>query len=193
MKESLDLPAVRKKRLQQLLLDTFYSARVLNNSHRGDLVEIMVQEALGTEWKHVGLGWNLWDLQRGAGPDRIRIQVRHCAFKQLWGATKVPVFQFSWKQGPPMYFFRDHPDEQVEKEGWFCDMFVVGLHRRDDETCDQMDMDQWEFSVIPASDLRRGQHSISLSKGVTKWPPVRWGGLRKEVEKVIARMARSSK
>jgi hypothetical protein len=41
--------------------DTLYSSSILNNSHRGDVVEMMVLAALGSEWKFVGLGWHPWN------------------------------------------------------------------------------------------------------------------------------------
>jgi hypothetical protein len=56
-----------------------YSERILNNAHRGVVVETLVLAALGDGWRHVGLGGHPWDVQRGAGPDRVRIQVRQCA------------------------------------------------------------------------------------------------------------------
>ncbi|HPD60809.1 MAG TPA: hypothetical protein PKV48_03500 [Thermodesulfobacteriota bacterium] len=65
-----------KAHFQQLLIDKFYSGRILNNSHRGELVEMMVLSALGPEWRYVGSGWNPWDLQRGSGRARVRIQVK---------------------------------------------------------------------------------------------------------------------
>ena len=56
-----------------------YSSKILNNSHRGEIVEMMVPSALGKEWKMVGLGWHPWDLQYRSGSERIRIQVKQCA------------------------------------------------------------------------------------------------------------------
>lgn len=122
----------------QLLIDKLYSGPILNNSHRGDLVEIMVLSALGPDWKHVGLGWNLWDLQRGSGTNRVRIQVKQCAARQLWGKTKCTTFQFPWRDAAPAYIRRDFPNETIEDEGWFCELFVVGIHPVEDETaCDR--------------------------------------------------------
>ena len=40
---------------------------------------MMVLAALGGEWRFVGLGWHPWDLQRGQGEDRVRIQVKPSA------------------------------------------------------------------------------------------------------------------
>ena len=78
-----------------------------------------VLDALGPDWRFVGLGWHPWDLQRGSGETRVRIQVKQCALLQLWGATKQPAFQFSWSTRPPSYFERDNP-------GWTMELVNAG-------------------------------------------------------------------
>ena len=112
----------------QSISDNMYSGRVLNNSHRGDVVEMMVLSALQPEWNFVGLGWHPWDLQRGTGDNRLRIQVKQSAALQLWGPTKRPAISFGWSKKAPDYFKRDNPGESIESEGWFCEIFVVGIH-----------------------------------------------------------------
>ena len=98
-----------KAHINDLLISEVYGGPILNNSHRGDIVEMMVWDALGPDWRFVGLGWHPWDLQRGTGPERIRIQIKQCALLQLWGKTKAPTFQFSWSKNAPEYFQRDNP------------------------------------------------------------------------------------
>src|SRR5262249_20832865 len=156
-----------------MLIERLYSHRILSNSHRGDFVEMMVLDALGPEWRHVGLGWNLWDLQRGTEKSRARIQVKQCAARQLWGKTKRMTFQFPWSADVPAYIHRDFPSEAIEKDGWFCELFVVGVHLVEDEAlCDQTDPTQWQFMVVPSRELHRGQSSMTLSKAMERWPLV---------------------
>src|ERR1035437_9677119 len=97
-----------KKEIQDRIVKDLYNDPILNNSHRGDLVEILCLIALGPDWQHVGLGWHPWDLQRGTGDDRIRIQVKNPASKQLWGDTKKASINFNWSEKPPSYFSRDN-------------------------------------------------------------------------------------
>jgi hypothetical protein len=166
-----------------MLIEKLYSHRILNNSHRGDFVEMMVLDALGHEWRHVGLGWNIWDLQRGNGKERARIQVKQCAARQLWGKTKCMVFQFPWSDHAPAYIRRDFPDEALEQDGWFCELFVVGVHAIEDETlCDQTDPSQWQFMIVPSWELKRGQSSMTLSKAMKRWPLVPLAELKAAVE-----------
>ena len=166
-----------------------FSGKILNNSHRGELVEMMVLAALGSDWNHVGLGWHPWDLQFSKGTNRVRIQVKHTAALQLWGKTASRTITFGWKNNAPEYFERDNPGESIESEGWFCDVFVFGLHDEIDiEKIDQADPRQWQFLVIPICDLTRGTNSMSLTKALGNWTPVPWNKLQKEVDLQIKRL-----
>lgn len=177
-----------REELIQRVAQMMYGQRILNNSHRGDLAEGMVISALDPEWNFVGLGWHPWDLQRGSGPDRIRIQVKQIAALQLWGETKRLTLRFGWKSSPPDYFERDNPNEEIESEGWFCEVFVFGLHLEDDESkVDQADANQWQFLVIPASDLEPPRDSMVLTKALDIWEPVSWAGLSEKVDEAITR------
>ena len=90
--------------------------------------------------------------------------------------------QFGWKNKAPDYFERDNPGEKIESEGWLCDIFVFGIHLIKDESADQVDPKQWEFLVIPTSDLKRGLKSMTLKKALTRWKPVKWGEIKETVE-----------
>lgn len=161
-----------------------YGDRILNNAHRGDVLEMMVLLALGDGWRHVGLGWHPWDLQYGQGSGRIRIQIKQTAALQLWGTTVRRSLHFGWKPNAPSYFQRDNPGEEIEKEGWFCDLFVFGIHdETDPDKTDQADPAQWKFLVIPACDLKTGLKSMTLKKAMDRWRAVPWSRLNEEVEK----------
>lgn len=156
-----------RDRIIQMVAASIFTPRVLNNSHRGDVVEMMVLAALGPEWRFVGLGWHPWDLQRGTGASRIRIQVKQSAALQLWGATKRPSITFGWSKKAPSYFARDNPGEEIELEGWFCDVFVIGVHQDDDQdTVDQVDPRQWGFLVLAKVDLPARCNSMTLTKAL---------------------------
>ena len=167
----------------RLFTENVIGTEVVNNSHRGDLVEMMVLAALQPEWRFVGLGWHPWDLQRGGGESRVRLQVKQTAALQLWGRTKRPSVSFGWKKNKPSYFERDNPGEAIESEGWFCEIFVVGVHQCvDPETVDQVDPRQWRFLVIPATDLPSGTDSMVLTKAISSWPLIEWRSLRQSVD-----------
>lgn len=183
-----------KKDLHELLLEHVYKGPIINNAHRGDLVEMAVLAALGPPWKYVGLGWHPWDLQRGCGKDRVRIQVKNCARLQLWGETTSPRVQFGWKAKPPAYFKQCYPNKEIENEGWFCEIFVIGYHcNKNRSTADQVDPEQWKYLIIPVCELKPKQSSLSLDKAKTCWPPVKWAGIRAAVDNAIKRNRRKAK
>jgi len=173
----------RREHLHRMLIEKLYSQRILNNSHRGDFVEMIVLDALGPEWRHVGLGWNIWDLQRGTGKDRARIQVKQCAARQLWEKRSAWPSSSPGAIRRPPTFRRDFPNEALESAGWFCELFVVGDHAVGDEAlCDQTDPSQWEFMIVPSRELERSQSSMTLRKAKKRWPLVPLSGLRPAVE-----------
>jgi hypothetical protein len=166
--------------------EKMYSDRILNNSHRGDVVEMIVLSALGSNWRLVSLGWHPWDLQYGSGESRVRIQVKQCAALQLWGPTKCLQLNFGWKKKAADYFSRDNPEEDIETNGWFCDIFVFGLHLETDKNrADQVDPAQWKFLVVPVIELKHGLNSMVLSKALKRWEPVSWEQLAESVEQAV--------
>jgi len=167
----------------EMVARDMYGARILNNAHRGDIVEMMVLAALGSDWKHVGLGWHPWDLQRGIGTYRRRIQVKQTAAVQLWGDTKRRVLTFGWHANPPSYFEKYNPGETIESEGWFCELIVYGIHDEKDPTLiDQADPRQWRFMVIPTRELKSGAKTMLLERAESRWMAVGWRDLRGKVE-----------
>lgn len=92
-------------------------------------------------------------------------------------------FQFPWSDHAPAYIRRDFPNEALEKDGWFCELFVVGIHAVEDEmVCDQTAPSQWQFMVVPSRELKRGQSSMTLSKAMKRWPLIPLSGLKSTVE-----------
>lgn len=177
---------MERDQIVSLLVQSIYAKRIINNAHRGDLVEIMVLAALGDGWELVGLGWHPWDLQRGKGPNRVRIQVKQAAALQLWGETKDMSVNFGWKDQAPRYFERDNPDEAIEKQGYFCELIVVGIHlEKNRDVADQVDPNQWQFCVIPTKELPQKQGSMKLEKVLERWPAVKYGELRQRVAQLF--------
>ena len=176
-----------------MVAENMYSARILNNAHRGEVVEMIALSALAPEWKFVGLGWHPWDLQRGTGDGRTRIQVKQTAALQLWGRTRKPTLSFGWSDRPPSYFNRDNPDEEIESEGWFCEIFVFGVHEDLNQArADQVDPRQWKFLVIPTCDLRKVSNSMVLAKALKIWPLVSWREVAGAVDDALMKMRRGS-
>lgn len=54
-------PMPSRNEIIEMVAQNMYSGRIINNAHRGDIVEMMVLSALGNDWNLVGLGWHPWD------------------------------------------------------------------------------------------------------------------------------------
>lgn len=146
----------------------------------------MVLEALGADWKLVGLGWYPWDIESTHLTPKVRIQVKQCAALQLWKPTQKLTLSFPWTKSLSKYYVDTIAG--IEIEGYMCDVFVVGLHLETDVNLgDQMDVRQWEFLVIPVSDLiEMGcPQSMVLSKAQAKWEKVRIGELGDSINSLV--------
>lgn len=114
-----------------------------------------------------------------------------CRRPPTLGPHERPTLRFGWKKNPPDYFEHDNPGEAIEPEGWFCDVFVFGVHLETDEAvADQVDVNQWQFLVIPVCDLHRGQGSMVLTQAMRRWQPVSWLQLPDAVEQAIGYLDR---
>lgn len=181
-----NIDSISRDDVLKLLVKNIYSEGIINNSHRGDIVEMMALAALGDDWKFVGLGWYPWDLQRGEGKNRVRVQVKQAAALQIWGETKEMSVQFGWRNAPPRGFRKDNPKETIEDRGYFCELIIVGIHlEKDRDKADQVNPQQWEFSVIPAKDLVSAQRSMKLAKVLERWPAVKYDDLSQKVNSLI--------
>ena len=70
-----------KSRCLDRLRDDLLASRLIENSLRGYLCEVMVAEAIGPDCRIVSSGWHPWDLELGepGTADFLRIQVKNSA------------------------------------------------------------------------------------------------------------------
>jgi hypothetical protein len=160
------------KAIQKLLIEHLYNQKVMDNRERGSYAEAMVWQSLqatDTGWKWVAAGWHPWDFQKNLGEKRIRIQLKQSAVKQLWVPRSKPVYAFSTKiKNRPSYFLRDNPNEEIEERGRFCELFIFAWHGVFDKTCDQRDVPQWLFYVVPEKFIGN-RNRITLSDLESSW------------------------
>ena len=153
---------------QKIAGDVLFGANTLDNAMRGLFIEAVVFDALirqdletgiDERWRHVGLGWGPWDLQRGTAQrgDRVRVQVKTKAAKQHWKPQKEhePIYDLglSKKEMTPSYFTRDFPAEtygDCEASGYRTDFFLLAWHAAEA----QSNPNNYSYFVVPADDLR---------------------------------------
>lgn len=133
---------------------------LLNNAMRGVLAEYIVACALGIA-RGVRTEWDAYDLLTANG---TRIEVKSAAYLQSWHQKSFSHIQFGIR---PTHFWNETTgkyDFDLRRQG---DVYVFCvLHHQDKTTVNPLNLDQWEFYVLPASVLNEkfpAQKSIRLS------------------------------
>jgi hypothetical protein len=138
---------------------------LLNNLTRGHLTEFIVAKALDAA-KGVRNEWAAFDLET---PDGIKVEVKSAAYLQSWHQDDYSIIQFSVRKTKELDWvnggYRGIPKRHA-------DVYVFGLlaHKKenvtkDKETVNPLDLNQWEFYVLPTkilNDRKRSQDSITL-------------------------------
>lgn len=169
---------------QKIAGDVLFGGETLDNSVRGIFIEAVVMDALarhdranglGTRWRHVGLGWGPWDLQRGTGEgnDRVRFQVKAKASRQLWKPQRERPYEYDlgWKDAEtlPAYFERDFPTTvfgDCEPAGHRCDFFLLAWHGPNPVTGQMSRREQqsnpgnYDYFIVPCSSLGPNAGSV---------------------------------
>ena len=144
---------------------------LMSNVTRGVLAEYIVAQALGVA-APVRDEWAAFDLQAPGSPI-IRVEVKCSAYVQRWRQDGLTKPQFD--TAPSRNW--DDPDSDPEHQ---ADVYVYCLlAHRNRETVDPLNLDQWEFYVLPRStveDLR--QKSVGLSRLRDLTLPVPYVALR---------------
>jgi len=153
-----------------------YGSRLIENSYRGLVAEIIVASALGPEWKICSGGWSGWDLEHVGG---CRIEVKQSAARQTWAAPTKPsatTFSIAEKTG-----YYEDGIKWIPKAGRPAHIYVFAYHPIMDDGADHRDASQWQFYVLAANRLPATK-SIPLTKLTTISEAMPWARLRHAVE-----------
>jgi hypothetical protein len=134
---------------------------LVSNATRGRLAEFIVAKALGVPTSGVRDEWAAYDLLTPAG---IRVEVKSAAYLQSWAQRRHSNIVFSVRRARA---WDPETNLQAAVASRSADVYVFALlAHRDKASLDPLDLEQWEFYVVPthALDARtRSQHSITLS------------------------------
>ena len=154
---------------------------LVSNATRGVLAEFIVARALGLAENDVRDEWAPFDLCTDEG---VKVEVKSAAYVQSWHQKKLSVISFvvpktrGWD--PDTGEFGQTPRRKA-------DVYVFALlAHRDKATVDPMDLNQWEFYVLPTKVLderQRSQHSITLPSLQRLVQPVGFARLAEAVRK----------
>lgn len=148
---------------------------LVSNATRGRLAEYIVARALGISTAGVRDEWAAYDL---ITPHGIRIEVKSAAYLQSWHQTALSKITFSIRKARTWDSKTNLLDDTPVRS---ADVYVFALLAHQDKaTLDPLDLDQWEFYVVPTRVLderARSQHSITLASLQEIAPACRFGQL----------------
>jgi hypothetical protein len=125
----------------------WFASDLANNVIRGVLAEYIVAQALGVS-DGIRESWAAYDLKT---PEGVKIEVKSAAYLQSWYHQEYSKIEFSI--GPTKEYNPDTNKLATESKRQ-ADIYVFCLlNHKDKETLDPLDIDQWEFYILPASVL----------------------------------------
>jgi hypothetical protein len=130
---------------------------ILSNATRGIFAEYLVAQALSLTDKPR----NEWDTFDLTTEDGIKIEVKSSGYLQSWVQKKPTSIRFIVRSTRAY----DYEDGKYNKEPkHHADLYVFAvLKHMDMNSVDPLNLDQWEFYVIPTTEIeKRKQKSISL-------------------------------
>lgn len=163
------------------LVERLYGRRLVRNVLRGELVEQMVLDALGAEWREAG-DYQNWDIEHRT--EAWRIQVKQGAAMQSW-----------WKAGDrPSYpsFSIDaavgYSDQQVAWVGpreRRCELYIFAWHPGFDGSTDHRIAEQWQYYVVSTPKLRADRKWLGLAALRALATPVPYSALASKVAELL--------
>lgn len=134
---------------------------LINNTERGKLAEFIVALAIGANNGLSG-SWEKYDL---LSPEGIRIEVKSSSYIQTWEQKKESKIIFSIR---PTFGWDSVTSEYDKQKRRQSDVYVFCLlNHKDQATINPLDLNQWEFYVMPTAVLDKillTQKSISLNR-----------------------------
>ncbi len=204
MSEDLERLTVERKTGQELFhaqgqelgfdLASFWqwvASDLVSNATRGRLAEYIVARALGLAATDVREEWAAFDLQTPSG---IKIEVKSAAYVQSWHQTKLSSIMFTVRKTRAWDAATNRQSHESRRQ---ADIYVFALlSHTDKRTIDPLNVNQWQFYLVPTSKLderMRSQHSITLksleqlSGGAVHYTALHETALREALEKAICK------
>jgi hypothetical protein len=133
---------------------------LVSNATRGRLAEFIVANALGISISGVRDEWSPFDLRTEEG---IKVEVKSAAYIQSWFQSKLSAISF---RTPRTRAFDPETNSMEPEARRQADVYVFAvLKHQEKSTIDPLNVDQWEFYVVPTATLdgrTRSQYGITL-------------------------------
>ena len=139
-----------------------FDQRLIGNQYRSAFVEAMIEphiEPYG--WRYAGDAWGGFDFQRRDGS---RLEFKQSAAERPWSRARQLRTRGAFDIAPRTGYFHKGGTKYEPTAGRCAQTYVFAWHGRSGRRADHRNIDQWVFYVVPASSLKDGQRTISLSK-----------------------------
>ena len=132
---------------------------LLSNATRGRLAEFIVARAIGISLDQVRDEWSAYDLRT----PEVTVEVKSAAYIQSWHQRKPSIISF---RVPKTRAWNNETNVQETAPRRQAQVYVFALLAHTDQaTIDPLNVNQWQFFVLPTAVLdsrTRSQHSIAL-------------------------------
>jgi hypothetical protein len=147
------------------------------NKIRGAFAEFIVRTALGLPSNQVRVDWDDYDLEMENG---LRIEVKSSSYIQSW--EQKDYFRVNFDIKPTKGYDGGKRSDTSKRQ---ADVYVFCLLKhKDQNTLNPLKMEQWEFYVVPTSELDQQlptQKTISLKRLKTIATPIEYAALKEHI------------
>ncbi len=156
------------------------SSDLVGNALRGVLAEYIVAMAIG-QTGGTRQEWDAYDLRTESG---IKIEVKSASYIQSWSQKDYSIIKFGI---PRTWGWIAETNEYPGELKRYADVYIFCvLKTRDQDKINPLDLDQWDFYILPTSVLNDkipDQKTITLSSLLSLKPcKTDFVGLRKVIE-----------
>ena len=157
----------RKFDLRLLDFWRWSASDLIGNTERGVLAEFIVASALGLT-DRLRIEWDAFDLLT---PEGVKIEVKSAAYIQTWYQKQFSDIVFKIRKTRAWDVETNVMDEHSQRQ---ADLYVFCLLKHKvQETLDPLDLEQWEFYVVPTKVLNEKMNNsgtITLARLKTLAP-----------------------
>ncbi|WP_100916040.1 hypothetical protein [Pseudoalteromonas spongiae] len=134
------------------------SSDIVGNAMRGILAEYIVASSVGMN-SGIRTEWDAFDIET---PEGIKVEVKSGAYVQSWEQKMHSTIQFSIR---PTQGWDSESNERNSEVRRQADIYVFCLLKhKDQSSINPLNLDQWEFYVLPTSTLNQ---SVGAQKTIT--------------------------
>lgn len=175
------------------IVSELFDVPIMGNLYRPHYVERLIVTGLGANFTLMSADWSGWDISHETG---IKIEVKQSAARQTWTdrqSLNGKATEGSFDIAPRSGYWADGGSRWVEHQGRVADIYIFAWHPiQDKEAADHRDPNQWQFFIVPASELPPNQKTISRRVVARRWKSCSFEELRQRTLDLMQSLKQSS-